>query len=191
MELPLNEYKLQAATDSKPEDAQKYLAHLNAGMDRFSIHSHIQISSFLATVQIESARLSTCEESLYYTSAERLAKIYPRLFKTAKDAEPYVRNHAGLSKALYDGYHGRGLIQLTWKRNYEACSKCLGVDFVKYPALLLTPEYAALSACWFWDSNDCNEVADDMEQVTEIVNGKAKMHLAERMDAFAKNLLIP
>lgn len=190
MKLSLDVDTLQAATDSKPQDAQKYLVHLNAGMDRFNIHSHIQISSFLATVQIESARLSTCEESLYYTSAERLAKIYPRLFKTAKDAEPYVRNHNGLSQGLYDGYHGRGLIQLTWKRNYEACSKGLGVDFVKYPALLLTPEYAALSACWFWDTNGCNEVADDMERVTEIVNGKAKMHLAERMDAFAKNLLL-
>lgn len=190
MKLPLDADTLQAATDSSLADAQRYLAHLNDGMDRFGIHSHIQISAFLATVQIESARLSTCEESLYYTSAERLARIYPRLFKTAKDAEPYVRNHQALSEALYDGYHGRGLIQLTWKRNYEACSKCLGVDFVAQPTLLLTPEYAALSACWFWATNGCNEVADDMERVTEIVNGKAKMHLHERMVAFAKNLLI-
>ena len=190
MKLPLDVDTLQAATDSTPANAEKYLAFLNAGMDRFNIHSHVQIAAFLATVQVESARLSTCEESLYYTSAERLAKIYPRLFKTAKDAEPYVRNHNGLSQGLYDGYHGRGLIQLTWKRNYEACSKGLGVDFVAQPTLLLTPEYAALSACWFWATNGCNEVADDMERVTEIVNGKAKMHLHERMDAFAKNLLL-
>ncbi len=190
MKLPLNDHQLQAATDSTPANAEKYLAHLNTGMARFGIDDHIRIASFLATVQIESARLSTCEESLYYTSAERLAKIYPRLFKTAKDAEPYVRNHQALSQALYDGYHGRGLIQLTWKRNYEACSKGLGVDFVAEPTLLLTPEYAALSACWFWATNGCNEVADDMERVTEIVNGKAKMHLHERMGAFAKNLLI-
>lgn len=40
------------------------------------------------------------------------------------------------------GYHGRGLVQLTWRRNYEKMSKLLGVDFVTYPDKVMLPQYA-------------------------------------------------
>lgn len=35
------------------------------------------------------------------------------------------------------GYYGRGFVQITWKRNYEAFSKILGIDLVKNPELAL------------------------------------------------------
>lgn len=44
----------------------------------------------------------------------------------------------------YWGWHGRGLVQLTWKDNYERFSELLGVDLVKNPELLITD--LALSA---------------------------------------------
>jgi putative chitinase len=34
-------------------------------------------------------------------------------------------------------YYGRGFVQLTWKYNYEAMAKVLGVDLVKKPELAL------------------------------------------------------
>lgn len=40
-------------------------------------------------------------------------------------------------------YYGRGLVQLTWKGNYEAFGKILGVDLVKNPDLALNTTYAA------------------------------------------------
>jgi len=36
-------------------------------------------------------------------------------------------------------YYGRGLVQLTWKRNYQTFSNLLGVDLVNDPALALDP----------------------------------------------------
>ena len=41
-------------------------------------------------------------------------------------------------QSRYWGWHGRGLVQLTWKSNYEKFSRILGVDLVANPNLLIT-----------------------------------------------------
>jgi len=173
---------LQKATGSTAANAAKYIEPLKAAMERFEINTQNRVAAFLATVAIESAHLAAVEEGLYYSSPERLASIFKRAFRDADDATPYAKNPKALSQKLYGGCHGRGLIQLTWEANYRKCGDALGVDFVSKPELLATPEYAALSAAWFWKANGCNQAADlgDMTKVTAIVNGPAKLHLAER-----------
>ena len=47
---------------------------------------------------------------------------------------------------------GRGLMQITGRKNYALLSQALGVDFVAQPQLLERLDYAALSAGWFWQS---------------------------------------
>jgi hypothetical protein len=37
-------------------------------------------------------------------------------------------------------YYGRGYVQLTWKANYRAMSKVIGLDLVAGPALVLNPD---------------------------------------------------
>jgi putative chitinase len=184
--------QLHLATGATLEDAATYLDAINSALTYGEIDMPSKLAAFLATLSVESARLSTVEEGLYYRSAERLAQIFPRVFADADAAEPYVKNPEGLSKVLYDGYHGRGLIQLTWKRNYKACSDALGVDFVANPELLLQPHAAALSAAWFWKTNGCNIPANrgDMIAVTRIVNGRAMMHLKERQDQYARAISV-
>jgi putative chitinase len=39
-------------------------------------------------------------------------------------------------------YFGRGMVQLTWRANYEKFGKLLKVDLVNHPELALKPEYA-------------------------------------------------
>jgi putative chitinase len=70
-------------------------------------------------------------------------------------------------------YRGRGLKQLTGKENVTRCGQGLGVDLVSHPDLLTTPKYAALSACWFWRTNNLNKFADagDLEGMTKKING--------------------
>jgi putative chitinase len=68
-------------------------------------------------------------------------------------------------------YRGRGLIQLTGKANYQACSEALGVDLVSDPDLVSTPMYAALSAGWFWSTHHLNNIAEDIVAVTKKING--------------------
>lgn len=74
-----------------------------------------------------------------------------------------------------DGWRhkGMGLKQLTGKDNHRRCGQALGVDFVANPELLLTPQYAALSAAWFWSVNKCGPLADadDFVGLTKKING--------------------
>lgn len=189
--LPLTFEQLRYSTSARLDDAEIYVDWLNDAMQQYEINTHLRIAAFLATVAIESAHLRVAEESLYYLNPERLAKIFPRAFKSAQEAEPYARNPEALSEKLYDGYHGRGLIQLTWRKNYQECSNALGVDFVTQPEKLTHPKWASLSAAWYFNSHGCLSAADrgDMDEVTLLVNGPAKMHLKERMDQYAIALL--
>lgn len=174
---------LARCTSATQSNAQKFAEAITEAMDRFEINTARRQAAFLATVAIESANLSKVEEDLYYKDAQRLANIYKRAFQgDAAKAAPYTRNPAALGKLLYNGYWGRGLIQLTWVDNYISAGKSLGFDYVGSPNLLTTPQHAALTAAWYWHAHDCNDAADllDMDLVTERVNGPAKMHLAER-----------
>jgi putative chitinase len=74
-----------------------------------------------------------------------------------------------------DGWlmRGRGLKQLTGRDNVTRCGKALGVDLAANPDLLLEPEWAALSAAWFWAINKCGPIADadDFVGLTKKING--------------------
>ena len=174
--------QLAAATSAPYGNAKVYHQHLLDAMARFNIDSLQRQAAFLATVSVESQQLSKMEEGLYYKDAARLARIYPRAFKSAADAEPYARNPKGLGDLLYKGYWGRGHLGLTWRRNYERAGEALGYDYVGNPALVAEPKHAALTAAWYWHDAKCNDPADrgDMTEVTRRVNGPALMHLAER-----------
>ena len=178
--------QLAAATSAPYGNAKVHHPHLTDAMTRFNIDSLQRQAAFLATVSVESQQLSKMEEGLYYRDAARLARIYPRAFKDAKAAEPYTHNPKGLSELLYKGYSGKGLIQLTWRRNYERAGEALGYDYVGDPSMVAQPKHAALTAAWYWHDAGCNAPADkgDMVEVTRKVNGPALMHLAERQEQY-------
>ena len=70
-------------------------------------------------------------------------------------------------------YRGGGIIQLTGRANYAAFSEAWGQDLVANPELIVQPEYAVVSACWFWKTKGCNEIAQAGQwvKVRERVNG--------------------
>lgn len=70
-------------------------------------------------------------------------------------------------------FHGRGLIQLTGKSNYEAASKAIGFDLVSNPDKALEPLPAAALFAWYWKEHDITTAADaqDWNLVRRKVNG--------------------
>lgn len=150
-----------------------------------------RLSHFLAQIGHESGGFSLRIESLNYTSAERLMKIWPSRFPTVSAAQPFVRNEPALADKVYGGrlgnnrpgdgfrYRGRGLIQLTGRDTYQEYSDKLGVDLVGNPDLAFEPVTALRIAAEYWagrklrGERPMNALADNdkLRALTYRING--------------------
>lgn len=137
--------------------AAQFVAPLVAAMARFDINTSTRVAAFLAQIAHESGQLRYVLELADGKAYEGRANL--------GNTEPG------------DGprFRGRGLIQVTGRANYRACSRALFGDdrLLDNPELLEHLEYAALSAAWFWSANGCNELADagDFRALTKRING--------------------
>jgi putative chitinase len=182
----MNSEQLAQALKITPIKAEEWIDAINETFERFDISTPERQACFLGQCAHESGGFATLKENLNY-SAEGLTKVWPKRFPSLEAAQPYHRNPEKIANKVYadrmgngdeasgEGfkYRGRGLIQLTGKDNYKACGDALGVDLVDDPDLVATPQYAALSAGWFWDKNHLNKFADanDMTGLTKRING--------------------
>ena len=199
------------AAGIKPEVARVWLPHVQAAMTRFGISTPRQVAGFLAQTAHESGGYTMLTENLNYRAAtmavcwpKRFAEQGPdnKPLKDAKGANipnkfamTLEKHPEQLANVVYssrmgngptesgDGwkFRGRGLKQLTGKDNYTRCGQSIGADLVANPDLLLEPEYAALSAAWFWSVNKCGALADadDFVGLTKKING-GTIGLADR-----------
>jgi putative chitinase len=195
---------------AKVKDPGKWLEAVVEACTRFQINTPKRIAAFLAQTAHESGGYTMLEENLNY-SADTMAVVWPNRFaEMGPDKKPIKENGKNkpnkfalalhrkpemIANVVYSNrmgngtiesgegykYRGRGLKQLTGKDNYTRCGQALGVDLVAQPELLLTPQYAALSAGWFWDSNRLGDFADrdDFVGMTKKING-GTIGLADR-----------
>jgi putative chitinase len=170
------------------KDPQGWTKALVEVLPTYKIDTPERIASFLAQCGHESAGFTVLQENLNY-SADGLNKIFKKYFPTLESAQPYARKPEMIANRVYGGrmgngdeasgegykFRGRGPIQLTGKDNYAACSDFLFQDdtLLQNPDMLLDPEYALHSACWFWWKNDLNNYADsaDLVTMTKRING--------------------
>lgn len=157
--------QLQQILPNARAQAGVFILALNAAM----LHRHItgpkRMAAFIAQVGHESGELRYVRElgGEHYLSKYDTGTLAARLGNTP-DADG-------------DGqkYRGRGLIQITGRRNYLACSRALFGDerLLHFPELLEQPQWAAESAAWFWHSNGLNELADQDQftAITRRING--------------------
>lgn len=133
----------------------KFYQPLVTSMASFNITTPKRQAAFIAEIAHESG-------SLAYVQEIASGKVY-------EGREDLGNVQAG------DGvrFKGRGLIQITGRKNYDAVSTALGVSFTAEPSKLEVPEYAALSAAWFWHTHGLNTLADQdhFGTITKIING--------------------
>lgn len=136
---------------------RKFVAPLNLTMAEFGINSPLRQAHFLAQLAHESGEFNFVEE--------------------IADGSQY-EGRLDLGNVVQgDGprFKGRGLIQITGRANYTACSVGLGLgnQLVERPERLTEDELAARSAGWFWGRSRLNTLADrdDVEAVTRVING--------------------
>ena len=162
----------------------KWEEPLQAAFDKYDINTPKRQAAFIGQCAHESGNFKTLEENLHY-KAESLMKVWPSRFPSKDVADQFANNPEKIANKVYSGrmgntedgdgwkYHGRGLIQLTGKENYERCGLAIGADLLSDPNLLLDTRYAALSAGWFWNKHGLNELADAQEygMITKRING--------------------
>jgi len=163
-----------------------WLAPLEETFAKYDISTPVRQAYFIGQCAHESNNFQVLQENLNY-SAARLMAVWPSRFPNINVANQYANNPEKLADYVYAGrlgngneesgdgwrYHGRGLIQLTGKDNYANCGSGLGVDLLSSPSMLIDPQYAALSAGWFWNKKGLNALADagDLDTMTKRING--------------------
>ncbi|MDS9876586.1 glycoside hydrolase family 19 protein [Pseudomonas protegens] len=163
--MPITEQQLLQILPNARRQAGVFVPALNAAMSKYGIVTRLRMAAFIAQIGHESGQLLYVRElgSNQYLSKYDTGTLAKRLGNTPE--------------ADGDGqkYRGRGLIQVTGRANYEACSEALFSDarLLNTPELLETPVYAALSAGWFWQRAGLNTLADkgDFLTITRRING--------------------
>ena len=165
--------------------AELYAPLYEEACPQWGITSGRDVAAFLANCAHESARFSAVEENLNY-SANALVRLWPKRVspwlaqQIARQPEQianvvYANRMGNGDSASGDGwtYRGRGLIQITGRDNYRALAKAWGANVEISPHLVATPEGAVVSACWFWTSHGCDDLANagQWDQLRRVVNG--------------------
>jgi len=164
---------------------------LNETFQRFNILTPRQMAGFIGQCGHESGNFRVLQENLNYRAAT-LLKLFPRTQRrawgfTPEEAAEYERQPKRIANRIYgnrmgnrdeasgDGYRfrGRGCIQLTGSANYHHAGQALGTDLIMEPDLVATPQYAALTAGWFWNTQKLNTLAEagDWTGLTKRING--------------------
>lgn len=157
--------QLQQILPNARAQAGVFISALNAAMLHRNITTPKRMAAFIAQVGHESGELRYVRE----LGGERYLGKY--------DTGTLAARLGNTPAADGDGqkYRGRGLIQITGRRNYLACSRALFGDerLLHFPELLEQPQWAAESAAWFWHSNGLNELADQNQftTITRRING--------------------
>jgi len=155
----------------------------------YSINTPQRIAAFMAQCAHESGGFTALKENLNYKPAT-LRKIFAKYFPDDAAANDYCsrpNKQEAIANKVYanrmgngdeasgDGYRycGRGLLQLTGKDNYSWFAASLGITPEEAADYLQTFEGAAQSACWFWETNNLNQFADqgDILTLTKRING--------------------
>jgi putative chitinase len=174
---------------------------LNQLLPDYGIDTPQRVAAFLAQCAHESGGFVFLKENLNYRAAS-LRKVFPKYFPTDALAEEYASkpNKAeAIANRVYanrmgngdeasgDGYRycGRGLIQLTGKNNYTAFADSIETTPEEVSEYLETFEGAVQSACWFWETNNLNQYADnnDILTMTKRING-GTIGLADRTNHY-------
>ena len=169
----------------------EWYAALYEILPMYEITTERRVAHFLSQCAHESANFKRLEENLNY-SAKALRAVFGRYFGDApkRDADEYHRqpemiaNYVYMDEFrkykmgnIYDGdgwlFRGRGLKQLTGRDNYTKFGESIGMTAEEAAEYVQSFNGAIQSACWFWDTNNLNDIADgdNVKLMTKKING--------------------
>ena len=175
-------------------------------MPKYGINTERRAAHFISQCAHESNNFRSLQENLNY-SEKALNAVFGRYFGSAshkRNAAEYARNPEKIANYVYmdefrkykmgnvnegDGwlFRGRGLKQLTGRENYTRFGATVDMTAEEAAAYVATEKGAVESACWFWDANKLNDIADtdDVVRMTKKING-GNIGLADRQQRYTK-----
>lgn len=161
--MSLNQQQLLQIFPNASRTAGVFVPLLNTAMVRYQIITTMRIAAFIAQIGHESGQLRYLREQ----GSDQYLSQY--------DTGPLAKRLGNTLEADGDGqkYRGRGLIQITGRANYLLCGEALALDLINQPELLEKPQYACMSAAWYWATNGLNTLADagQFKKITQHING--------------------
>lgn len=181
--MPITAQQLLQILPNAGKQVGVFASALTLAMDKYQINTRLRMAAFIAQVGHESGQFRYVKE----LGGDQYLSKY--------DTGTLAKRLGNTPEADGDGqkYRGRGLIQITGRDNYLACSKALFGDdrLLRTPETLELAEWAAKSAAWFWNSRNLNALADagDFIGVTRRINGGTN-GLAERQEFYQRALKV-
>jgi putative chitinase len=191
------------------KDVDAWHEALVAVMPKYGINTARRAAHFISQCAHESNNFRSLSENLNY-SEKALNAVFGRYFGAApkRNAAEYARNPEKIANYVYmdefrkykmgnvnegDGwlFRGRGLKQLTGRENYTRFGNSINISAEEAAIYVATPKGAVESACWFWDANKLNTIADtdDVVKMTKKING-GNIGLADRQQRYAKAMQV-
>ena len=175
-------------------------------LPKYGITTERRMAHFISQCAHESNNFRSLSENLNY-SEKALNAVFGRYFGSAshkRNAAEYARNPEKIANYVYmdeyrkykmgnvnegDGwlFRGRGLKQLTGRENYTRFGATVDMTAEEAAAYVATEKGAVESACWFWNANNLNDIADgdNVVRMTKKING-GNIGLADRQQRYAK-----
>ncbi|MBN6069421.1 glycoside hydrolase family 19 protein [Aggregatibacter actinomycetemcomitans] len=165
--------------------------------EEYGLDTKQKEAMFLAQCGHETAGFTCFTENLNY-SADGLLRVFPKYFNK-HTAQQYARKPEAIANRVYasrmnngdeasgDGwkYRGRGIIQVTGKKNYQAFQSWVG-ERVTPESLTTEMDLCVLAGFWYWSVNGLDKISD-IVAVTKLINGGTN-GLSDRKALYA-NLL--
>jgi putative chitinase len=178
------------------ERAALYAEVLSEAAEIAALTTTRRLAHFIGQTAVETGGYTSLVESTRYSNAARLDKLFrnvqglghaQRLIAAGPEAignTIYAGKNGNGDVASGDGFRfrGRGFMQVTGRGNYRAIGKITGQPLEEKPEMLGEPDPAAQAAAIYWRERGINKAADadDVSTVTLLVNGPARLHMAER-----------
>ena len=190
------------APNIRSELALIYAEALEDALKLGDITKPLRVRHFMAQIAHESGGFRSLTESTAYRDPHRLDVLFKNVQGTAHAERLIAEGPQAIANTIYanklgnggpatgDGFRfrGRGFMMITGRSNYRDLGKLTGMPLEEQPELLGDAVPAAEAAARFWEARRINLAADrnDVGAVTALVNGPAKLHLAERTALLAK-----
>ena len=191
---------------SRNKNIPELFVSLEKVLPKYEITTVERVAAFLAQCGHESLDFTVLQENLNY-GAKGLLGLFKKYFPNEALAKQYERKPEKIANKIYanrmgngpeesgDGWahRGRGAIQLTGKLNYQAFANSIGLTLEDAITYCATMDGAIESACWFWQKNKLNVIADkkDVLAMTKKINGGTigledrKKHYEHNMEVLA------